>query len=370
MAKDVEEKEDHEPEMVVIEEGSDEHRAMQEREEDDRDGQGSDDDADERLGKSETSEDDRQEHQLYGRRREGETDEQYRERRRSERKQKKANRQAAINRNRTELRFLESRNETLERENAEIKKRLSAVENRTAQTQVITLDSRISQAEQQLQECNTLMAAAVDANNGEDVVKCQEIRDHLTNQIRGMKQYKQHLENGGAPISAKGTTGEEKEERRPRSTVQPPKDPKIAKHSQSFQERLDWFDPTGQNPESATVYAIDTALAKDARFDPRTPKYWDELERRVRAALPHMFEQEESDDDDDDGGGQEARPAQRSRGPNLPGSGRSAKGGTTFYLSAERKAAMVELGVYDDPVLRKKYINKYREWDRQNAVRR
>jgi hypothetical protein len=363
------EKEDREPDLVVIEEGSVEHKALQEREEDadEDDADHGEDGGDERLGKSETAEEDRQ---LYGRRRDNETDDQYRDRRRAERKQKKANRQAAISRNRTELRFLESRNEQLERQNMEMDRRLKDVEGVTAQTQAITVEGRIAHTEAQLAEAKTLMAAAVDASNGEDVVKCQEIISHLDGQIQQMKAYKAHLTKGGKTTPAKQESGTE--ERRQPGRVQPPKDPEIAKHSQSFQERLGWFDPKGRDPESATVYAIDTAMAGSGRFDPHTPKYWRELERRVRAALPHKFEDAEDDLDDADGDepDERAEPA-KGRGPRMP-SGRQggAKGGNTFYLSAERKQAMVEAGVYDDPKLRKKYITRYREWDQQNAGRK
>jgi hypothetical protein len=373
VAKEVEaEVEDNEPDMVVIEEGSPEHKALQERDDDDHDeqeaGAAAEDDGDERLGKTETTEEERQ---LYGRRRDGETDEQYRERRRKERKQKKANKQAAINRNRTELRFLESRNEALERQNLEMQRRLSKVEQGQVQTQAITVDGRLSQARSQLEEAKALKAAALDANNGADVVKCEEIIEHLNKQITGLEGYKEHLAKGGR---AQADEGEEPEQRqRGSARVQPPKDPKVAANSQAFQERLNWFDPTGKDPESATVYAIDVALAKSGRFDPRSPTYWKELERRVRAALPHKFDDADVDDEVDDLEDEEDEAPQRSgksKGPRLPGGSRSTKGSNTFYLSAERKQAMIEAGVYDDPKLRKKYIQKYREWDQQNAGRK
>lgn len=363
--------EDEEPALTVIEEGSAEHKALQERDEDDKEEAEEEEGGDERLGKSETTEDDRQ---LYGRRRADETDDQYRDRRRKERKQKKVNKQAAINRNRTEIRFLETRNESLERENVEIKRRLSAVERGNVQNQALTVDGRISQAESQLEEAKTLKAAALDASNGADVVKCDEIIGHLTDQLRGLKGYKEHLAKGGKVVQQEEGETEEEPQRRQGQRVTPPKDPKVAKNSQAFQERIDWFDPTGKDPESATVYAIDVALAKDGRYDPRTTKYWKELERRVRAALPHKFEEEGAeagDDDDEDLDEEPQQKQQKSRGPRMPGSGgRGGKGGTTFYLSADRKQAMIDLGVYDDPKLRSKYIRKYREWDQQNAGRK
>jgi hypothetical protein len=37
------------------------------------------------------------------------------------------------------------------------------------------------------------------------------------------------------------------------------------------------------------------------------------------------------------------------------------------YISAERKEAMIEAGVWDDPVLRNKYLKSYSDYDKQAA---
>ena len=36
------------------------------------------------------------------------------------------------------------------------------------------------------------------------------------------------------------------------------------------------------------------------------------------------------------------------------------------YISPERKEALIEAGVWDDPVLRAKYVKRYSEYDRLN----
>ena len=38
------------------------------------------------------------------------------------------------------------------------------------------------------------------------------------------------------------------------------------------------------------------------------------------------------------------------------------------YISPERKQALIEAGVWDDPVLRQKYVKRYAEYDRQNKA--
>jgi hypothetical protein len=37
-----------------------------------------------------------------------------------------------------------------------------------------------------------------------------------------------------------------------------------------------------------------------------------------------------------------------------------------MYVSPERKSALVVAGVWDDPVLRNKYLKRYAEYDRNN----
>lgn len=367
---------DKEPPLVVIEEGSPEHVAVQrgeEREDDEDGGEEGAADTDERIG---SGREPTEEHQLYGRRREGETEEQYKERRRKERKQKKVNQRAARDRTQTELRYLDQRNDQLERESIELKKRLSKLEQGHGQNQALLVDNRMETLKGQLAEADRLLAAAIEAQAGQDVVDCNRIRDHLNKQIGQLEAYKEHLARGGQAQQRQSANGGEQEEQQGRPQVRQAPDPKVAAHSREFQERLEWFDPRGRDPESATVYAIDVALSKDKNFDPRTKKYWDELHRRVKAAMPHKFEGEEPDDLDDDeqderDDGEDRRQGngRAGGGPRMPGGNRSsARGTTTFVLSKDRKEALIEAGVWEDPKLRDKYIRRYREYDKAQAA--
>ena len=56
----------------------------------------------------------------------------------------------------------------------------------------------------------------------------------------------------------------------------------------------------------------------------------------------------------------------------MTSSGRETVGsvrGNEFRLSPDRVAAMKEAGLWDNADLRKKAIQKYAEWDRQNKSR-
>jgi hypothetical protein len=53
------------------------------------------------------------------------------------------------------------------------------------------------------------------------------------------------------------------------------------------------------------------------------------------------------------------------------GSGREHAPASTrkeIYVSPERKQALIEAGVWDDPVLRMKYVKRYAEYDRTNKA--
>ena len=59
------------------------------------------------------------------------------------------------------------------------------------------------------------------------------------------------------------------------------------------------------------------------------------------------------------------------RGGPAVGSGKEHAPASTrkeVYISPERKQAMMDHGVWDDPVLRQKYVKRYMEWDRANKT--
>ena len=116
-------------------------------------------------------------------------------------------------------------------------------------------------------------------------------------------------------------------------------------------EENTWYDPSGADEDSAVVLAIDNKLAQEG-YDPRSEEYWDELHNRVKRRLPEKFKQ-----------------ARKPTGGPAVGSGREHAPVSTrkeIYISPERKSALQEAGVWEDPVLRQRYIKKYAEYDRAN----
>jgi hypothetical protein len=264
-----------------------------------------------------------------------------RERRRQEKLDRKERRDKAISRDKLELDFLRKRNEDLER-------RVTVQEQRTHQLDVNGLEAQIQKAQNDAQMADRIIAKAVEAGNGEDVTQAMRYRDEALSKIQQLAYAKQNFQQ---------------------RAVSPPQD-KIdeatAYYAKQFIENNKWYDPQGRNEDSAIVMAIDQSLAKDG-YDPRTEDYWVELERRAARRLPERFGKQSRERDDDYGDKQERKP----RGGPAVGSGREHAPTSTrkeIYLSPDRKQALIDAGVWDDPVLRMRYAKRYAEYDKANKA--
>lgn len=308
-----------------------------------------------------------------------ETPEQRRERRRIEKKEAKVRQREAMNRDKTELKFLRQLVDQMATQGNEIQ------EIRRAQvgTQVSSLDTRISQIESQIRQADEVIAAAVESQNGSDMVRAQAIRDKLVRSLDRLQQNKQQAVHTLQRSEQNGAN--------PRQAQPQGPNPLVVAELRRFQQRNEWFDPSGSDEDSAMALAIDNVLTAEGKLDPSSPEYWTELERRIKKRMPHLgatsADDDDEDDDDDDDDDEEDLPQrgangklskapvkdqrQRSKGPRMPAgsSGGGASRPGTFYVSADRKQAMIEAGVWDDPKLRQRYLKKYREWDEANAPR-
>jgi hypothetical protein len=251
-----------------------------------------------------------------------------RERRRQEKKERKERRDKAIVRDKTELHFLRDRNDELER-------RMVAIESNINKTHLDSVDQRIRQAVSRVEAAEQIIAKAVEAGNGEDVTKAMRYRDQAAIEARQLQQLK--LE----------------QERQSSQPAQPKVDNEIVHHAKEFVKDHPWYDPQGNNEESAVVLAIDNRLAQEG-YDPRSTDYWAELRDRVKRRLPEKFESSRR---------------KAVGGPAIGGSSETTSGRSNrreVYISPERKAALMEAGVWEDPVLRQRYIKRYMEYDRMN----
>jgi len=263
-----------------------------------------------------------------------------RERRRQEKLERKQRREEARNRDKLELDFLRKRNEDLER-------RMSAQEQRTHSLDLSAFDGAIAKAAQEAEMADRVIAKAVAAGNGEDVTQAMRYRDQALAKIQQLNFQKQQMAN-----------------QRP----QPQQiDDLTLRHAQEFIKENPWYDAQGRDEDSAIVIAIDQSLAKEG-FNPQSEEYWHELRRRAAKRLPERFDDDAAPRKRADR--QERQETRREpRGGPAVGSGREHAPASTrkeIYISPERKQALIEAGVWDDPVLRNRYVQRYAEYDRQN----
>lgn len=260
-----------------------------------------------------------------------------RERRRQEKQERKMRRDEAIKRDKLELEFLRKRNDDLER-------RVSAQEQRAHKLDLSAFDAEIAKASKEAEMADRVISKAVAVGNGDDVTQAMRYRDQALARIQQLNLQKQ------------------------RAAQQAPQPQQIdditLTYAKEFIAENPWYDAQGRDEDSAIVIAIDQSLSKDG-YDPRSADYWDELRRRAARRLPERFGQKAKRAATED----RSEPRREPRGGPAVGSGREHAPASTrkeIYVSPERKQALIEAGVWDDPVLRAKYVKRYAEYDRQN----
>jgi hypothetical protein len=257
-----------------------------------------------------------------------------RERRRLEKLERKDRRDQAIKRDKLELDFLRKRNDDLER-------RVSVQEQRSHQVDLGSYDQAIASAANEVEMAERVIAKAVEAGNGADVAQAMRYRDQAMQKAQQLHFAKQQAA-----------------QQRPQPAT-PSADDLTMHYAKEFMADNPWYDMHGRDENSAIVLAIDQSLAKDG-FNPQSEDYWDELRKRAARRLPEKFKTQ-----------REAKEERTPRGGPAVGSGREHAPTSTrkeIYLSPERKQALIDAGVWDDPVLRMKYAKRYSEYDRANKA--
>jgi hypothetical protein len=260
-----------------------------------------------------------------------------RERRRLEKLERKERRDQAIKRDKLELDFLRKRNDDLER-------RVTAQEQRAHQADLGTYDSQIASAAKEAEMAERVIAKAVEAGNGKDVAQAMRYRDQAMQKVQQLQFAKQQA-------AQQRPSGQQL-------------DDMTMHYANEFIKENPWYDSQGRDEDSAIVIAIDQSLAKDG-YNPQSEEYWDELRKRAARRLPEKFKPERQSSSRD------TREERTPRGGPAVGSGREHAPASTrkeIYLSPERKQALIDAGVWDDPVLRMKYAKRYSEYDRANKA--
>jgi hypothetical protein len=307
---------------VEVPEGFDEDEGTEVELKEGDDTEASDDSAEERASDDEAAD-------------EGEDDderERIREARREERKLKKELRKQREASAKHKISALERRNEELAR-------RLAAVENTAASYQFAQIDKSIEDEATRVEYAKMKMVQA--AQSG-DVNAQMEFLEQLTEAKQRLNQA-QHYKKEQLEAS-----------KAPKQNVPNVNNTEVQRNATQWLKKNSWYDPQARDTDSRIAKVIDQELAADG-WDPSDSEYWEELDSRLSARLPHRYTAK---------GGQQTRrggPTASSRVANTT----SSKPGT-ITLSRERVSAIKDAGAWDDVEKRNKMIRAYAQYDREN----
>jgi len=247
-------------------------------------------------------------------------------------KQKELRRRARENAER-ELQLLRQQNEDLMR-------RVQATEIHAVGTNISQIDAQIAAVQAEIRQAEYVISRAVEAGNGEDVAAAIRMRDEANAKASQLVQAKAQADQLRTQVAA------------------PRADPRVTNYAQEWHKANPWYNPNGADEHSLITKAVDNALAAEG-WNPATEAYWHELTKRV---AKHVGGDEKVSKKNKDKGEKTAK----RKAPPMGTDRESAAtiGRNQFLVSKERKDAMIEAGVWDQPELRKRYLKAYQAYDR------
>lgn len=227
----------------------------------------------------------------------------------------------------------------LERRNEDLARRLAAVENTAASYQFAQVDKAIEDEATRVEYAKMKLVQAAQANDANAQVEYLEQLQDAKNKLSQIQAYKkQQLDNA----------------KNPKQNVPNEVSTEVQRQATGWLKENKWYDTQARDTDSKIAKLVDQDLASEG-WDPSDPEYWDELDNRLSARLPHRYSAK--------GGASNRRggPTASSRAANPSG-----KAGNTITLSRERVSAIKDAGAWDDPVKRSKMIKAYAQFDKDN----
>jgi hypothetical protein len=228
----------------------------------------------------------------------------------------------------------------LREQNTDMARRLAAVEGHALSTNEQSLDQRMQDAMREAKQAEQIMARAVEAGNGDDVATALRLRDEANGRAHQLYQARQQVEQIR------------------KQQAQPAVDPRVTSFAQEWLTANPWYDPNGRDEDSRIAKAIDDGLVAQG-YDPKQPDYWHELTRRVSSRIGSA----------DDEAPAPAAGTVRRKAPPTGNSREHAPPSTRkeVYVTPERKQAMIDAGVWEDPTARTRYLKAYQAYDKNSA---
>lgn len=250
-----------------------------------------------------------------------------------------ARRRRQKERQRESMKKTREENEILIRELRAAQERIAALENRNLQVDTRTAETSYATALAEIQRAEAQLKEAFETGDGDKAINAQRLREQSLARAREAEELKRRISNP-----------------QPQQNLL---DPLTDQYAKRWMRDNPWFDPAGQDEDSAIARAIDEAWSREAAqkgITPQSERYWEELDERVKRRL----------------GQDEVERKPRKSAPPVTGRGEYSPRPTTKdndTLTQERIQALKALNVWDNPEQRKKYIAAYKQYDRQNAGR-
>jgi hypothetical protein len=259
--------------------------------------------------------------------------EKIREARREERKLKKELAKQREASSKHKISALEKRNEDLAR-------RIAAMENVATSYQFAQIDKSIEDEATRVEYAKMKMLQAAQEN---DAAGQMEYLEQLTDAKQRLQQV-QHYKKQQLDVA-----------RTPKQNVPNEMAAEVQRNATTWLKKNSWYDPNARDTDSRIAKVIDQELAADG-WDPSDSEYWEELDNRLSARLPHRYTAK---------GGNNKRSSAGPTASSRVANAASAKPGT-ITLSRERVQAIKDAGAWDDTDKRNKMIRAYASYDRAN----
>jgi hypothetical protein len=228
----------------------------------------------------------------------------------------------------------------LREQNQAFQERLSRLEGNQLSHTETTIDERISNVDREIAKLKAIHAAAIESGNGQDAVEALSLHSAAV-------ATKADLENAKSKIAEQ------------RNAPQGP-DPNALRLANQWKAANGWYGSRGNEGASAVIDRIDAGLVAEG-WNPKSEVFWQELSRRANAEFNAGQQGERQQRQDD------APP--KKKGPPMSSGREHAPPGTRkeVYVTPERKQAMMEAGIWEDPERRKRQLKAYAEYDRNMA---
>jgi hypothetical protein len=208
-----------------------------------------------------------------------------------------------------------------------------------------TLENRVEQAKGKIESTLTQLDAAIEGGNTKEQVR-------LTNDLTDLKAEQIQSEILLGDLSESGNLQPFSDKVTDTSTDQSLAD-------KWTEERSDWYKRDGFERQTRVANRIDREVFQDG-YDPKTPEYFEELDRRMKEKEPTLFD----DAADDDGTTTKRQRPKRSPVAPIGGAdgGRQRSKSSKIKLGEQDFANMRRFGLNpNDPEVLKEYARNKRE---------